>query len=153
GALGARDLLRRRARNRELRARAGDRARAASPAGALRETAENGDRVGLRLLLATALAAAAATPVGFLQAHQAPSGAFAESSGSPGPLLTAWAALGLRASGASTGNALQYLAAREAGLSEVTDVELVAIAEAALARKPVRLLARAAPAQRRDGRG
>lgn len=108
--------------------------------------------MGLRLLLATALAAAAATPVGFLQAHQAPSGAFAESSGSPGPLLTAWAALGLRASGASTGNALQYLAARESGLSEVTDVELVAIAEAALGRKPVRLLARIRAAQRPNGR-
>jgi hypothetical protein len=105
--------------------------------------------VGLRLLLATV---AAATPVGFLHAHQSPSGAFAERDGSAGPLLTAWAALGLRASGASTGNALQYLVAQEDGLSQVTDVELVALAESALGRKPVRLLARIRAAQRPGGR-
>ena len=106
--------------------------------------------MGLRLLIATALAAA--TPVGFLQAHQAPSGAFAEPGGSPGPLLTAWAALGLRASGAPTGDALDYLASHEGGLPELTDVELVATAEAALGRKPVRLLARIHAAQRPNGR-
>ncbi|MET0260452.1 MAG: prenyltransferase/squalene oxidase repeat-containing protein [Gaiellaceae bacterium] len=101
-------------------------------------------------MIATALAAA--TPVGFLQAHQAPTGAFAEPGGSPGPLLTAWAALGLRASGASTGDALDYLASHERGLPELTDVELVATAEAALGRKPVRLLARIRAAQRPNGR-
>src|SRR6186997_289425 len=106
--------------------------------------------MGLRLLIATALAAA--TPVGFLQAHQAPTGAFAEPGGSPGPLLTAWAALGLRASGASTGDALDYRASHERGLPELTDVELVATAEAALGRKPVRLLARIRAAQRPNGR-
>ena len=107
--------------------------------------------MGLRLLLATALAAAA-TPVGFLQAHQAPSGAFAERGGSPGPLLTAWAVLGLRASGASTGNALDYLVSHERGLPELTDAELVATAEAALGRKPERLLARIRAAQKPNGR-
>ena len=106
--------------------------------------------MGLKLLIATALAAA--TPVGFLQAHQAPTGGFAERGGSPGPLLTAWAALGLRASGAPTGNALDYLAAHESGLPELTDAELVATAEAALGRKPVRLLARIRAAQRPNGR-
>ena len=49
--------------------------------------------MGLKLLFATTLAAA--TPVGFLQAHQAPSGAFAERGGSPGPLLTATPMLAL----------------------------------------------------------
>jgi hypothetical protein len=107
--------------------------------------------VGLRLLLATAVAAAA-TPVGFLQAHQAPNGSFSEPGGSAGPLLTAWAALGLRASGAPTGNALQYLAEHEKSLSQLTDAELVALAEAALGRKPVRLLARIRAAQRPSGR-
>ncbi|HZJ70506.1 MAG TPA: hypothetical protein VFF36_06195, partial [Planctomycetota bacterium] len=101
-------------------------------------------------MIATAFAAA--TPVGFLQAHQATTGAFAEPGGSPGPLLTAWAALGLRASGASTGDALDYLASHERGLPELTDVELVATAEAALGRKPVRLLARIRAAQRPNGR-
>ena len=105
--------------------------------------------MGLRLLLATALAA---TPAGFLQAHQQPSGAFAEPGGSPGPLLTAWAALGLRASGADTGNALQYLSTREDGLAEVTDVELVALAESALGRQPTALLTRIRAAGRADGR-
>jgi prenyltransferase/squalene oxidase-like repeat protein len=104
--------------------------------------------MGLRLLLATALAA---TPAGFLQAHQQPSGAFAEPGGSAGPLLTAWAALGLRASGSDTGSALGFLASHEQGLTETTDVELVALAEAALGRQPSALLARIRAAERADG--
>ncbi len=106
--------------------------------------------MGLRLLLATV--ALAATPVAFVQAHQAPNGSFAEAGGSAGPLLTAWAALGLRASGAPTANALPYLVAHEEGLSQLTDVELVALAESALGREPVRLLARIRAAQRPSGR-
>jgi hypothetical protein len=105
--------------------------------------------VGLRVLLATALAA---TPVSFLYANQAPSGGFAEPGGSPGPLLTAWAALGLRATGDDTGHALDYLVAHENELSETTDVELVALAESALGRRPARLLARIRAAQRANGR-
>ena len=105
--------------------------------------------MGLRLLLATAVAA---TPAGFLQAHQAPSGGFAEPGGAPGPLLTAWAALGLRAAGAPTGNALEYLASHETALPETTDAELVALAESALGRRPARLLARIRAAQRPNGR-
>lgn len=105
--------------------------------------------MGLRLLLATALAA---TPAGFLQAHQQPSGAFAEAGGPPGPLLTAWASLGLRASGAGTGGALDYLVAHEDALPELTDAELVALAESALGRRPARLLARIRAAQRPTGR-
>jgi hypothetical protein len=106
--------------------------------------------VGLRLaVLAVALAA---TPAGFLHAHQAPSGAFAETGGSEGPLLTAWAALGLRAAGADTGKALDYLQAHEGGLSEVTDVELVAVAESALGARPAKLLARIRAAQKPSGR-
>ena len=88
------------------------------------------------LKLAALAAALAVTPAGFLHAHQAPSGAFAEAGGSQGPLLTAWAALGLRASGADTGKALDYLQAHEAGLAETTDVELVALAESALGGRP-----------------
>jgi hypothetical protein len=106
--------------------------------------------VGLRLLLATAVAAA--TPVAFVQAHQVSNGSFAEPGGSAGPLLTAWAALGLCASGAPAGNALQYLVAHEDGLSQLTDAELVALAESALGRKPVRLLARIRTSQRPSGR-
>ena len=106
--------------------------------------------MGVRAALA--LVAVAATPAGFLHAHQAPSGAFAEPGGSPGPLLTAWAAVGLHSTGADTGGALEYLATHEAMLSEITDVELVALAESALGRKPVRLLARIHAAQHANGR-
>jgi energy-coupling factor transport system substrate-specific component len=103
-------------------------------------------------MLAALAAAVAATPVGFLQARQAPNGAFAESGGSAGPLLTAWAALGLQASGAETGKALDYLQSREAGLSETTDVELVALAESALGGRPTKLLARIRSAHHASGR-
>jgi Prenyltransferase and squalene oxidase repeat len=106
--------------------------------------------VGVRL--AALAVAVAATPVGFLQARQAPSGAFTESGGSAGPLLTAWAALGLQASGAETGKALDYLRSREAGLADTTDVELVALAESALGGRPAKLLARIRSAQHRNGR-
>ena len=106
--------------------------------------------MGVRL--AALAVAVAATPAGFLQAHQAPNGAFAESGGSAGPLLTAWAALGLRASGAETGKALDYLQSREAGLAETTDVELVALAESALGGRPAKLLARIRSAQHANGR-
>ena len=110
--------------------------------------------MGLRLLLATAVAVipAASPPVEFLFRHQQPSGAFAETDGTPGPALTAWVVLGLRAAGAGTGGALGYLTAHERDLAEVTDVELVVTAEAALGRKPERLLARIRAAQRADGR-
>ena len=108
--------------------------------------------MGLRLVALAAAAAIAATPLGFLQKHQAPSGAFAEPGGSPGPLLTAWAALGLRATGADTGRALDYLVAQEGRLPEVIDAELVALAEGALGRRPRRLLARIHEAQRPSGR-
>lgn len=107
----------------------------------------------MRLALAAAVVAAvAATPVGYLQSRQAPNGAFSEPGGAPGPLLTAWAAVGLRAAGADTGRALDYLAAHESGLTEATDVELVALAESALGRRPVRLLARIRALLRPNGR-
>jgi hypothetical protein len=106
--------------------------------------------VGLRL--AALAAALAVTPAGFLHAHQSPAGGFAEAGGSQGPLLTAWAALGLRASGAETGKALDYLQSHEEGLAETTDLELVAVAEGALGAQPAKLLARIRAAQRADGR-
>ncbi len=105
--------------------------------------------MGVRLLLATLVAA---TPAGFLQAHQHAGGGFAEPGGMVGPELTAWAALGLRASGADTGGALGYLQASESALPEITDAELVAVAEGALGRRPAALLDRIRKAQRPDGR-
>jgi hypothetical protein len=92
------------------------------------------------------------TGVTYLRGRQAPSGAFSEPGGVPGPLLTAWAALGLRAAGADTGRALDYLTAHESGLAEATDVELVALAESALGRRPAALLASIHGFQRSNGR-
>jgi hypothetical protein len=108
--------------------------------------------VDLRLAALAAVVAVAATPAGFLGTHQAPNGAFAEHNGSTGPLLTAWAALGLRAAGADTGKALEYLQGQEAGLTETTDVELVALAERALGGQPAKLLARIRAARHPSGR-
>jgi len=108
--------------------------------------------VGVRLVAAVAVAAVAATPAGYLQGRQAPSGGFAEPGGSPSPQLTAWAALGLAAAGASTGSALDYLAAHEGELTAATDVELVAVAESALGRRPEALLVRIRKLQQPSGR-
>ncbi len=102
--------------------------------------------------LATLAVAVAATPAGFLQAHQGPNGGFSERGGAGGPLLTAWAALGLQASGARTGKALDYLQDHEAGLTETTDLELVALAESALGARPAKLLERIRSAQHANGR-
>jgi energy-coupling factor transport system substrate-specific component len=99
-----------------------------------------------------AAALLAVTPVGYVQAHQAQDGGFAESSGAPSPQLTAWCALGLRAAGATPDPAtLTYLAAHEGELAATTDVEVVAVAESALGRRPDRLLARIHAVERRSG--
>jgi hypothetical protein len=107
--------------------------------------------VGVKLAAAVVATALATTPVGFLQGRQAPGGGFVEPSGSSGPQLTAWAALGLKAAGASPGRALDYLIAHEGELTEATDVELVALAESALGHRPDRLLARIRRFQRPSG--
>jgi hypothetical protein len=107
--------------------------------------------MGLKLAAAVAATAIAATPVGFLQGRQAPGGGFVEPSGASGPELTAWAALGLKAAGASPGRALEYLVAHEGELTEATDLELVALAQSALGHRPDRLLARIRRLQRASG--
>jgi hypothetical protein len=96
--------------------------------------------VGIAVLLAAA--AIAASPASYVQSRQQADGAFAEVGGVPSPELTAWAALGLRAGGAETGNALSYLVAHERELSSPTSLALVALAEGALGHDPGGLLAR-----------
>ena len=105
----------------------------------------------MKLAAAVAATALAATPVGFLQGRQASSGGFVEPSGASGPELTAWAALGLKAAGASPGGALDYLVAHEDELTEATDIELVALAQSALGHRPDRLLARVRRLRRASG--
>ena len=96
---------------------------------------------------------ATATGVEYVQAHEVANGGFAEPGGSPSPELTAWAVLGLRAAGGGAGSsALSYLVAHEAELTDVTDVELAAMAETVLGRRPDRLLTRIRAASRPSGR-
>jgi hypothetical protein len=109
--------------------------------------------VDVRLAAIVAAAAVAATPIAYLQGRQGPSGGFAEPRGEPSPQLTAWAVLGLRAAGAKpSAAALGYLVAHEDELPDVTDAELVAMAESVLGRRPERLLTRIEEARRNDGR-
>jgi energy-coupling factor transport system substrate-specific component len=97
------------------------------------------------VLKAFAVAAAAptlASPAAFLHGRQGSDGGFAEPGGRETVGLTAWAALGLRASGAPTGGAADYLAAHEDELLSTTDVALGVLAEAALGKPSPGLVAR-----------
>jgi hypothetical protein len=107
------------------------------------------DGVGMRAAAAALLVLLVTTPAQFLQGRQQADGGFAEVGGTAGPQLTAWAALGLAASGASTDGALGYLESHEQGLDSTTDVALVAIAESSLGGRPAALLGRLRP--RSDG--
>jgi energy-coupling factor transport system substrate-specific component len=101
--------------------------------------------MGKLIVVVAAAALAVSSPAAFLRSHQAADGGFAEPNGRSSPQLTAWAALGLRAARADTGDALAYLVAHEDELRTPTDLALVALAEAALGRDPQGLLARLPP--------
>jgi hypothetical protein len=90
----------------------------------------------MRLLAPLAAAVVLASPASYLQSQQQADGSWGS------PQMTAWATLGLRADGAETGGALDYLVAHEVDLREPTALALVATAEAALGRDPQQLLAR-----------
>lgn len=89
-------------------------------------------------LLATLAAAGAlaATPASYLQSQQQSDGGWGS------PQLTAWSVLALRAAGADTGGAVEYLTAHESQLSTPTELALVACAEAAAGHDASALLAR-----------
>jgi len=84
--------------------------------------------MGLRLALATATVALA-SPAGYVQSHQTTGGGFAEPGQRATPGLTAWAVLGLTATGEDVGGAHDYLVAHERDLETSTDVELGVLAE------------------------
>ena len=113
--------------------------------------------MGLKLaVVAAALLAAAPLPRGasFLQARQLADGSFAEQGRTGYPQLTAWATLGLRASGSASRSkavAAKYLAAHESDLVSATDLGLVALSEQALGQSPDRLLARLRALERPNG--
>jgi hypothetical protein len=89
------------------------------------------------------IAAPPPTPVSYLESRQASNGGFSEPGGSPSPQLTAYAVLGLRAAGAKVRpGTLAYLQSHETDLSDLTDLELAAMAQTVLGGSPDRLLAR-----------
>ena len=90
--------------------------------------------MGLKLLAPLAAAVSLATPVGYVQSHQRADGGFGD------PQLTAWATLGLVASGAGTGQATEYL--RRQTPATTTDTALIAMARAAAGDRPDDLLPR-----------
>jgi Squalene-hopene cyclase C-terminal domain len=90
--------------------------------------------VGVKVLATLAAATALATPAGYVQAQQRADGGFGDAQ------ITAWATLGLVASGKDTGGAAAYLA-RQQPASD-TDAALVALARAAAGDRPDDLLPR-----------
>jgi hypothetical protein len=106
------------------------------------------------LAAATAIVAASPTAsgVGFLQAHQLESGGFAEAGNPAYPQLTAWAVLGLRATGANpNGATARYLVQHEPELTSATGLALVVLAENALGQTADRPLGRLRALQRSSG--
>lgn len=94
----------------------------------------------------------AATPVQYLASQQRADGSFSEPGGQPGPALTAWAVLGLRAAGAFVPPVtLRYLVEHEDELEAATDLELAAMAELALGGRGESLLARIRALEQRSG--
>jgi prenyltransferase beta subunit len=89
-----------------------------------------------QLVAALAATVALSTPASYLQSQQQPDGGWGS------PQMTSWVALGLRAAGADTGGALDYLVAHEAEATRPTEIALVALAEAALGHDPQSLVAR-----------
>ena len=94
----------------------------------------------------------AVTPASYVASHQQADGGFAETGSRSTPGLTAWAMLGLRSAGRSTGSAYDYLSANERELQSATDIELALIAEAATGRISETLYARLAALDHPDGR-
>ena len=113
--------------------------------------------MGLKLVaLVGAAVLAGASPVSsgvrYLQGHQLGNGGYAESGGAPGPQLTAWATLGIRAANVKPGIlASRYFEQHEDELKSATDLALVALAEGALAQTPNRLWARLRALERPNG--
>jgi hypothetical protein len=89
--------------------------------------------VGLKLAIAAAALALAASPADFVAAHQQSDGGFAEAGQSSDPNLTAWAVLGLTAAGKMPGRSpADYLASAPA--TSANDLALRIVALRALGR-------------------
>ncbi len=105
----------------------------------------------MKLAVATMSVALAAAPSGYVASHQQPDGGFAEPGGQSDPALTAWATLGLVASGQKpAGPAAEYLAGKPA--SGAADLALRILALDALGRDTSAEVARLEALRRPDGR-
>jgi Prenyltransferase and squalene oxidase repeat len=103
------------------------------------------------VLIGLASAASVPSPAAFVTARQQPDGGFAEPGARSDPALTAWAVLGLKASGRSPArSAATYL--RETPAEDTTDLALRVLALRALGESPAPLLDRLQRQRRRDGR-
>jgi hypothetical protein len=100
------------------------------------------------LLVAVSLAVA---PADYVSARQQPDGGFAEPDARSDPALTAWAVLGLHASGRhAPGSTAAYL--RDAPIHDTTDLALRIMALRVLGADVEELVARLERARRPDGR-
>lgn len=107
--------------------------------------------MGIKLALAAASVALAASPGGYVASHQQADGGFAEPGGQSDPTLTAWATLGLAASGRThSGPAAEYLADKPT--SGAADLALRILALDALGRDTSAEVARLEGLRRPDGR-
>lgn len=96
------------------------------------------------------VSAPAATPVDYLLSRQQPDGGFAEPGGRSDPTLTAWAVLGLDASGRAPGSAAGYLHGKP--YPQATDLALRILALGALGDDTSAPVARLEGLRRADGR-
>jgi Prenyltransferase and squalene oxidase repeat len=106
--------------------------------------------MGLKLGVLVAAGVVAGTPVSYVTSHQQPDGGFAEPRGRSNPGLTAWAVLGLAASGKPPAHAAEYLAGKPIG--DATDLALRILALRALDAQVGPLVDRLDSLRRRDGR-
>ncbi len=105
----------------------------------------------MKLVVAAVSFALAASPTSFVAAHQQPDGAFAEPGGQSDPALTAWATLGLAASGSPPGGSTADYLARQP-VSGASDIALQVLALDALKRDTTAEVARLEALRRPDGR-
>jgi prenyltransferase beta subunit len=96
------------------------------------------------------VAAPAATPAEYLLARQQPDGGFAEPGGRSDPTLTAWAVLGLGASGRAPHSAADYLSGKP--YPQATDLALRILALQALGEDTSALVEQLDALRRADGR-
>ena len=107
--------------------------------------------MGLKLVALAAAASLAASPADYLAGRQQADGGFAEPGAKSDPALTAWAVLGLDASGRQPARSpAGYL--REAPIADTTDLALRVLALRALGDDVSELEARLERRRRPDGR-